>query len=211
VEDHAPADHHRRLALPIRCRGAALHHDHVLEDRARAAGDRRPRLRRQGRRVSPLHGSAAAGRSAARDRAFRGGAAGGDGARGMAAGRRRRALLDHGAVSRLHRRLARRMEHRQGGVRRQRERLVQLPERLLLGHGQAGGRRGHGLLADLSRGRGDLRVPHDRESRGGDRRDRCRLPGRLRSGAGDRRALLPGGDCAREIAPRRGTARREEP
>ncbi len=60
------------------------------------------------------------------------------------------ALDDHGALSRLHRRLSGRMERRQGSLRRVPQRVVQLPQRLLPRDGQAGRRGRYRLLANLS-------------------------------------------------------------
>src|SRR5438094_2394056 len=186
----APADRARQLAGAIRAR-RPVHHRHVVEDRADAALARRPRVRRQGRRVRALHGPAVAHPRDARGGARGRGAPRAHRRRGLAPARRARRVGHHGRLPRLPPRLARRVLDREERVRGAAQRLVLDPHGGLPGVREAGGGAGDRLVRPRAARAGTPRLHH----RGGGgcragghpRRLRPRLPARARG----RRGALP--------------------
>src|SRR6266403_1965766 len=186
----APADRARQLAGAIRAR-RPVHHGHVVEDRAHAALARRPRVRRQGRRVRALHGPAAAHPRDARGGALRRGAARAHRRRGMAPARRARRDGHPDRLPRLPPRLARRVLDREERVRGTSQRLVLDPHGGLPRVREAGGGAGDRLVRPRAARAGTPRLHHRRgggcRARGHPRRLRPRLPARARG----RRGALP--------------------
>src|SRR5439155_901077 len=176
----------------------------VVEDRAHAALARRPRVRRQGRRVRALHGPAVAHPRDARGGTLRRGAARAHRRRGLASARRARRVGHHGRLPRLPPRLAWRVLDREERVRGAAQRVVLDSHGGLPGVREAGGRAGDRLVRPRAARAGAPRLHHrrggGRRAGGHPRRLRPRLPARARG----RRGALPRRGRVRAPPRRRG-------